>query len=94
MSLGSTVYRSIFSKTSTAALTVISVAFFFERGVSLISDYTFDTLNKGVCFLYSVIGFLILINLYLFGPETMEGHQASLREVIVVGSAVLYICRL
>lgn len=48
MSLGRTIYRAVFARTSTAALAVIGMAFFLERGVSAFSDYTFDTINKGV----------------------------------------------
>ncbi|KAH9420137.1 ubiquinol-cytochrome C reductase complex subunit oxen [Dermatophagoides pteronyssinus] len=47
MSLGRTIYRAVFARTSTAALAVIGMAFFLERGVSAFSDYTFDTINKG-----------------------------------------------
>ncbi|KAH7637740.1 ubiquinol-cytochrome C reductase complex subunit oxen [Dermatophagoides farinae] len=47
MSLGQTIYRTVFARTSTAALAVITMAFFFERGVSGFSDYTFDRINKG-----------------------------------------------
>ncbi|KAI2804635.1 Cytochrome b-c1 complex subunit 9 [Blomia tropicalis] len=47
MGFGSIIYRNVFSRTSTAALAVIGAAFFFERGVSEFSDYTFDSINKG-----------------------------------------------
>lgn len=50
MGFGSIIYRNVFSRTSTAALAVIGAAFFFERGVSEFSDYTFDSINKGVSF--------------------------------------------
>ncbi len=46
--IATTIYRSAFKRTSTMAVVVIGMAFFYERGTALISDYIFDSINKGV----------------------------------------------
>ncbi|XP_066144412.1 cytochrome b-c1 complex subunit 9 [Euwallacea fornicatus] len=47
MSLGSTIYNSIFKRSSTFALTLIGGAFIFERSFDLTCDTIFDNVNKG-----------------------------------------------
>ncbi|XP_066255839.1 cytochrome b-c1 complex subunit 9 [Euwallacea similis] len=47
MSLGSTIYNSIFKRSSTFALTLVGAAFIFERGFDLTCDGIFDNINKG-----------------------------------------------
>jgi len=42
-----TVYRTLFRRTSSMAVVVIGAAFFYERGVDTFTDYFFDRVNKG-----------------------------------------------
>jgi len=43
----STLYRTVLGRTSSTAVVVIVGALFYERGVSIISDSIFDSINKG-----------------------------------------------
>ncbi|XP_067014817.1 cytochrome b-c1 complex subunit 9 [Anabrus simplex] len=42
-----TVYKTLFRRTSTFALTVIAGAFVFERSFDLGSEYVFESINRG-----------------------------------------------
>ena len=48
MSLVSTLYRNVFRRTSTMAVVVLGVAFAYERGAEVVSDYVWDKRNQGV----------------------------------------------
>ncbi|XP_074029522.1 ubiquinol-cytochrome C reductase complex subunit oxen [Leptinotarsa decemlineata] len=47
MSISSTIYNSIFKRTSTMALAVVISAFAFERTFDLAADYIWETNNQG-----------------------------------------------
>ncbi|XP_050499464.1 cytochrome b-c1 complex subunit 9 [Diabrotica virgifera virgifera] len=47
MGLSSTIYNSIFKRTSTMALAVVVSAFFFERTFDLATDTFFERYNEG-----------------------------------------------
>jgi len=42
-----TLYRSVLNRTSTTALVVVVGALFYERGVHIISDAIYDSVNRG-----------------------------------------------
>ncbi|XP_046385276.1 cytochrome b-c1 complex subunit 9 [Ischnura elegans] len=47
MGLSTTVYNTLFKRSSTYAMTIILSAFFFERTFELASDQIFNSINKG-----------------------------------------------
>ncbi|XP_008468754.1 cytochrome b-c1 complex subunit 9 [Diaphorina citri] len=47
MALGNTVYNLLFKKTSSFMLTVAVGAFAFERGFDKLTDYVWESHNKG-----------------------------------------------
>jgi len=40
-------YQNVFRRTSTFVATAVLAAFFFERGVDVITDNVFDNYNRG-----------------------------------------------
>lgn len=48
MSLVTTLYRNVFRRTSTMTAVVLAVAFVYERGTEVVSDYVWDKRNQGV----------------------------------------------
>lgn len=54
MGLSSVVYNTVFKRTSTFALAIITSAFFFERAVDHGVDIFFDIHNEGVCYITSL----------------------------------------
>jgi hypothetical protein len=48
MAFVESLYRNVFRRTSTFALTCIGGAFLFERGFDLITDHIFESVNRGV----------------------------------------------
>ena len=48
MGLATTLYRTVLNRTSSTIVVVMVGALFYERGVSIISDAVFDSVNKGV----------------------------------------------
>lgn len=48
MSLQSTIYNTVFKRTSTFALACVASAFFFERGFDLACETVFNRINEGV----------------------------------------------
>ncbi|ENN71559.1 hypothetical protein HUJ04_000852 [Dendroctonus ponderosae] len=47
MSIGKTIYNSIFKRSSTFTLAFIASAFIFERTLDSACDTIFDNINKG-----------------------------------------------
>ncbi|XP_076255452.1 ubiquinol-cytochrome C reductase complex subunit oxen [Rhynchophorus ferrugineus] len=47
MSVQSTIYNTVFKRTSTFALACVASAFFFERGFDLACDTIFNRINEG-----------------------------------------------
>jgi len=45
--LATTLYKTVLGRTSSTAVIVIVGALFYERGVSIISDAVFDSVNNG-----------------------------------------------
>ncbi|XP_074600657.1 ubiquinol-cytochrome C reductase complex subunit oxen [Brevipalpus obovatus] len=45
--MSSRLYRIFFSRSSSAALTVVGTAIFFERGIDYLGDKIFDYFNAG-----------------------------------------------
>ncbi|RZC40984.1 UCR UQCRX QCR9 domain containing protein [Asbolus verrucosus] len=45
--LSSTIYNSVFKRTSTFALACVGAVFFFERSFDLTSELLFDKINEG-----------------------------------------------
>lgn len=60
MAIGGTIYRSIFQRPSTTILAWITGAFLLEHGSSAVSDYVFDSINKGVSLLFTAFLAVIL----------------------------------
>lgn len=48
MALATTVYNALFKRTSTFMLTIAVGSFAFERGFDKLTDYIWETNNKGV----------------------------------------------
>ena len=48
MSLVAKLYKSVFQRSSTYALAIITGAFFFERSFDLVADGIWNEMNKGV----------------------------------------------
>ncbi len=46
--IATTLYRSVFKRASSVVVVIIGMAFIYERGTGLVSDYIFDSINKGV----------------------------------------------
>lgn len=51
MSLGQTIYNSVFRRTSTFALATIAAAFIFERTFDLGCTVAYEKINEGVSIL-------------------------------------------
>ncbi|PRD30361.1 UNVERIFIED_CONTAM: Uqcr10 [Trichonephila clavipes] len=50
MAIVSSLYHTIFKRTSTLAFTLIVGAFFFERAVDVGTDYVYEKYNEGYFF--------------------------------------------
>lgn len=47
MSLQTTIYNTVFKRSSTFALAFVASAFFFERGFDLAAQTIYDKINEG-----------------------------------------------
>jgi len=45
--IGTIAYNAIFKRTSTFVVAAVATAFFFDRGVDVITDGIFDSVNRG-----------------------------------------------
>jgi ubiquinol-cytochrome c reductase subunit 9 len=52
--ISSTLYNSIFKRTSTFALACVGAALFFERTFDLGSELLFEKVNEGVCYVIAL----------------------------------------
>lgn len=61
MSVGNTLYNTIFKRSSTFALAVVGSVFFFERTFDLGSGLLFDKLNEGVSYVMLNLNKLLVL---------------------------------